>query len=36
MKLKKDALKFKKIQNRYKQYSNKKKLENRPPQKWAF
>ena len=22
--------------NSYKEYSNKKKLENRPPQKWAF
>ena len=36
MKLKKDPLKFQKIQNSYKEYSNKKKLENRPPQKWAF
>ena len=36
MKLKKDPLKFQKIQNSYREYSNKKKLENRPPQKWAF
>ena len=28
--------KVSKIQNSYKEYSNKKKLENRPPQKWAF
>ena len=33
MKLKKDPLKFQKIQNSYKEYSNKKKLENRPPPK---
>ena len=28
--------KVSKIQNRYKEHSNKKKLENRPPQKWPF
>ena len=31
MKLKKDPLKFQKIQNRYKGSSNKKIIENRPP-----
>ena len=31
MKLKKDPLKFQKIKNRYKEPSNKKNTENRPP-----
>ena len=31
MKLKKDPLKFQKIQNRYKEHTNKKIIENRPP-----
>ena len=31
MKLKKDPLKFKKIQNSYKEYSNQKVIEYRPP-----
>ena len=35
-KTKKDPLKFQKIQNRYKEPSNKNIIENRPSQKWAF
>ena len=36
IKLKKDPLKFQKIKNIYKEASNKKVLQNRPPQKWEF
>ena len=36
MKLKKDPLKFQKIQNRNKEPSNKKNYRKQTPQKWAF
>ena len=36
MKLKKDPLKFQKIQNRYKEPSNKKNIENRPPPYYEY
>ena len=34
MKLKKDPLKFQKVKNSYKEHSNQKVIENRPPKSW--